>query len=186
MTQKDSNQECEPCILVEGPMWGDTKFYGKWLLAAAKADALWKKAIKDPIFEMQVERLLVVYVPDFSIAATVLLSRLEKNLVAFVTRLNDEQEGEAFAMMVKMGFFILTGQRYQMVIPTLLSMEKVKKAALELAQTEDQEFYLHPEYLVATMASAEAKAWQSRLRQMGEVRRHADRHLLLETAGRTY
>ena len=68
-----------PCILVEGPRWADAAFYGKWLLAAAKANALWDKAIKDPSFEKQVNRLMVAYIPEFSISATVLLSYLEKN-----------------------------------------------------------------------------------------------------------
>ena len=27
------------------PRWGDAEFYGKWLLAAAKAEALWKEAM---------------------------------------------------------------------------------------------------------------------------------------------
>jgi hypothetical protein len=182
MNLENSIDKNEPCALVEGPKWANAEFYGKWLLAAAKADALWKKAIKDPAFEMQIDRLLVVYIPDFSISATVLLSRLEKNLVSFVVRLNDEEEGEEFAMMVEMGFFILTGQRYQMVIPTRLNMDRVKRAALKFAKTEDEEYYLHPEYLVATMPYAEAKAWQSRLREMDEVHRHADRLLLLETS----
>ena len=60
-------------------------------------------------------------------------------------------------------------------------MDRVKMAALKFAKTEDEEYYLHPEYLVATMPYAEAKAWQSRLREMDEVHRHADRLLLLET-----
>jgi hypothetical protein len=69
---------------------------------------------------------------------------------------------DEFAMMTEMGFFFLTGQRYQMAIPTRLNMEKIKMAALKLAQTEDKECYLHPEYLVATMPKTEAEAWQRR------------------------
>jgi hypothetical protein len=42
--------------LVEGPRWADTEFYGSWLLAIAKADALWKEAIKD---HKEVDRLMV-------------------------------------------------------------------------------------------------------------------------------
>jgi hypothetical protein len=114
--------------LVEGPRWADTEFYGSWLLAIAKADAigpaarcslLWKEAIKDHSFEKEVDRLMVVFIPDFSITATVLLSRLETNLASFLVEL-DEEEGEEFVMMVEMGFFALTGQRYQMVIPAHL------------------------------------------------------------------
>ena len=44
---------------------------------------------------------------------------------------------EEFVMMVEMGFFVLTGQRYQMAIPAQLNMDVVKKAALKFAQTED-------------------------------------------------
>lgn len=172
----------EPCVLVEGPRWGDAAFYAKWLLAAAKANALWYKAIKDPSFEKQVDRLTVDYIPHFSIVATVLLSHLEKNLASFVVHMYEEMEGEVFTMMVEMGFFVRTGQRYQMVIPTRLTMGKVKRAALKLAQTEGEEYWLHPENLVATMPYADAKAWQARLRGMDEDYRCADRLLLLETS----
>jgi hypothetical protein len=82
--------------------------------------------------------------------------------------------------MTEMGFFVRTGQRYQMTIPTRLDIHKLKSAMLKLAQTEDEEYYLHPEYLVATMPYAEAEAWQHRLRDMDQDRRHADRLLLLE------
>jgi hypothetical protein len=56
----------------------------------------------------------------------------------------------------------------------------VKSAMLKFARTEDEEYYLHPEYLVATMSYAEAEAWQHRLRNKDQDHRHADRLLLLE------
>lgn len=179
MSLQNSIQESEPCVLVEGPPWADADFYGKWLRSAAKAERLWKKATKDPGFKNQIERLLVAQIPDFSIGATVLLSQLERNLVSLIVRLAGE-EAEEFVMLAEMGFFILTGQRYQMIIPTRLDIDKVKTAMLKFAQTEDDEYYLHPEYLVATMPYAEARAWQHRLRDMDQARRHADRLLLLE------
>jgi hypothetical protein len=149
------------------------------LAAAAKAERLWRKASNDPSFEKHIERLLIAQIPDFSIGATVLLSRLESNHVSFVVQLSGE-EAEEFVMMTEMGFFVRTGQRYQMTIPTRLDIHKLKSAMLKLAQTEDEEYYLHPEYLVATMPYAEAEAWQHRLRDMDQDRRHADRLLLLE------
>jgi hypothetical protein len=169
----------EPFILIEGPMWGDAEFYGKWLLAAAKAAALWKTSIKDPNFEKQIERLTVI--PEFSLSASFYLFQVQKNLVSFTIPLNCEDWGEVeeFTMMAEMGFFVLTGQRYQMAIPQGLSIEKVKMAALKFAQTEDEECVLHPEYLIATMPYAEAKAWQRRLRVMDQAHRCADRLLLL-------
>jgi hypothetical protein len=181
MSADDVINGTEPYILVEGPMWGDAEFYGEWLLAAAKAEALWKTAIKDPTFEKQIERLTVLYVPEFNLSASIFLFQVQKNLVSFTIPLNSEEWGEVeqFTMMAEMGFFVVTGQRYQMAIPKGLSMEKVKMAALKFAQTEDEECVLHPEYLIATMPHAEAKAWQERLRVMDEAHRCADRFLLL-------
>ena len=78
MNLEDPLHETEPYILVEGPRWGDAEFYGKWLLAAAKAEALWKEAVNDPSFKKQIEPVTMLYTPDFSIGATVLLSRFEE------------------------------------------------------------------------------------------------------------
>ena len=183
ISEGEAIDELEPCILVEGPRWADIKFYARWLLAVARADELWKKAIEDSVFKMQVDRLLVATIPDFGIGATVMLSRLEKNLASFVVQINNEDEGVEFVMLAEMGYFIRTGKRYQMVVPTRLNMERVKKAALK---TEDENCYLHPENLVATMPYVETKAWQRRLREMDEASRIADRLFLLgndETKG---
>lgn len=128
---------------------------------------------------LRIRRLTVAYIPDLGITATLLLSRLEKNLVSFVVDPTNEEGGVEFVMMVAMGFFALTGDRYQLVIPARLNMEMVKEAALKLALTEDEAYYLHPEYFIATMACAQAQEWQSRLRHMDEDHRCADRTLLL-------
>jgi hypothetical protein len=52
-------------VLVEGPAWGDAQFYGEWLLSAAKAQVLLRTALKDQQFATQVERVRIVYEPDF-------------------------------------------------------------------------------------------------------------------------
>ena len=105
----------------------------------------------------------------------------KNNLTSFTVPLRGEYTllVEDFVMMVEMGFFVLTGRRYQMTIPTGLSMKKIKMAALRLAQAEHQDF-LHPEYLVGTMPFAEAKAWQDRLRNKDTAHRCADRALRLD------
>jgi hypothetical protein len=167
------------CALVEGPRWADAAFYGKWLIAAAKANELWTEVLNNPALKRRVDRLTDDVIPDFNIVSTILISRLERNLVSFVVRLN-ETEIEAFAMMVGMGFFSLTGQRYQMVIPTRLTLGKVLRSALRLSKTEDDEYVLHPEDIIATLPYAEAVAWENRLSGMNEVHRVADRSLLLD------
>ena len=61
----------------------------------------------------------------------------------------------------------------------LISLAMVPVSALKVALTEDEDCYLHPEYLIATMAYARAQQWQRRLRSMDEDQRCADRALLL-------
>ena len=48
------------------------------------------------------------------------------------------------------------------------------------SQTEDEECYLHPDYLVTMMPYTRAKEWQARLRHMDENHRCVDRALLPE------
>ena len=184
MNAKDSIQETAPYVLVEGPRWGDAEFYGKWLLAVAEADALWEEAIKDVDFSEQPHALAWDVLPYFGVSAVCLLSQLKKNHSSILLGLKrDEWCFDAFAMMVDMGFFVLTGERYQMVVPTGLNMGKVKTAALKLNETAvDQKWNIHPEFLVATMPYRQAKEWQARLRRMDEDQRCADRLLLLDSS----
>src|SRR5262249_32481709 len=110
------------------------------------------------------------------------LSRLEKNLASVTIGLQNEIElFQEFAMMVEMGFFVLTGERYQMVIPKKVSLEAVKSAALRLAKTDvDEEWFVRPECLITTVPLSRAKEWQERLRRMDENHRLVDRLLLLD------
>jgi len=152
-----------PCVLVEGPSWGDTEFYGRWLLAAAQAEAFWKNAYKDSEFQKQVDRVCIAYIPDFGISATLIITELRQYKTSLTIDLNTE-EGESFAMMVAMGFFTFSEPRYQMTIPSHLTEMQVKQAILNFAQTEDAEFMLHPERLITAISFADARAWQDRMR----------------------
>jgi len=160
-------QSSNPCVLIEGPSWGNAEFYGKWLLAAAQAETFWKEARKDSDFEKQVERVSVAYIPDFGIAASIMLMQLEEYRTTFVLDL-DSEDGNDFAMMVTMGFFAPYNDRYRMTIPFELSVTKVKAAVLKYTETEDEEYVLHPEYFVNTMSVPEARAWQNRLRALDQ------------------
>ena len=159
MNLKDWIPENLPCILVEGPRWADTEFYGKWLLAAAKAHALSEKA----------------GFKGLNVAATGMLAYLWRDRVAVKVCSSDW----IFIMMVELGLFVRTGQRYQMVIPAGVTMGKVKRFALKFA--DDEEYTRYLEQHVAIMPIAEAKAWQARLLDMDQDQRCADRNLLLET-----
>jgi hypothetical protein len=174
---ENSIHEIPPCVLIEGPRIGDAAFYGEWLLAAAKADGLWKEAFTCKSFQSQVRRLTIAYLPDFGIAASRMLCQLLKDFVSGVIPLDEGLDQQELVMMVELGFFELTGQRYQMVIPTRLGIDMLKKAALRFAHTMD--VVQDPEYLVATMPYTQAKEWQKRLRDMDRNQRCADRALLL-------
>src|SRR5262249_13699018 len=150
------------CVLVEGPAWGDAKFYGEWLLAAAKAESFWKEACDDQDFQKQVERVCICSIPDFGVAATMMLMRLREDMSRLMLR-PDSEEGEDFTMLLGMGFFVRKHQSYQMTLPSCLTAEKVRAAVVEYAKTEDEQCVLHPEYLVTTMPFAEATALQDRL-----------------------
>jgi hypothetical protein len=65
--------------------------------------------------------------------------------------------------MAEMGFFAHRNPSYQMTLPYLLTSEKVKAAIFRYAKTEDEEFMLHPEYLVTPMPFSEATTLQHRL-----------------------
>jgi hypothetical protein len=163
-SQIDGNN---PCVLIRGPTWGDAEFYGKWLIAAAQAEAFWKQACKDLDFEKQVQRVCLAYIPDFGISASEIIMRLEECKTTLVLDLYSEG-GDDFVMMVTMGFFVPANQSYRMAIPLDLTAAKVRKAVLKYAQTEDEEYMLHPEYLVTTMSFSEARAWQNRLQAVDQ------------------
>ncbi len=155
-------------VLIEGPLWGNAEFLGRWLLAAAQAEGFWKEAFDDPAFHKQVERVCTCYIPDFGISASVMVMQLKDYRTTFVLDLNSE-DGEDFTMMVAMGFFLPIAHRYRMVPPIGLTAAKVRAAVLKYARTEDEDFMLHPEHIVTTtMPLTETRAWQDRLRAVEE------------------
>jgi hypothetical protein len=175
----------EPYILIEGPRWGDAEFYGDWFLAAARADRLCKAAIKnDAKFSKQIELLQECRHPlDFDKCASAVFLALEEHRVTTLFPVASAR-AEAVAMMAEMGFFMLTGSRYQMVLPTRLDIGRVKAALLQFAQTADEDCVFHADHLLTTMPLIEAKTCQARLGAMDQNDRIAHRRILLDAACR--
>ena len=148
-------ERTDPYILVQGPAWGDARFYGQWLQSAANAEAFWKQAYADEDFKQQIDRVCVAYILDFGIAASRMIMQLMEYRTTFLIEL-DSIEGDDFTMMAEMRFFAHRNPSYQMTLPRLLTLEKVKAAIFKYAKTEDDEFMLHPEYLVTAMPLSEA------------------------------
>jgi hypothetical protein len=180
MSNQSSLHRTKTVVLVEAPEWGDAEFYGQWLLAAAKALELLHQAKNDdPKFRAQIETLECVQCIDFGILATVFLSQLvNKEFYSFSVKTNSDDLWE-FTLMADMGFFTLTGDRYQMTLPTNLDITAIKKAHLRLAETEDEDWIHHPERLVVAMPSSRARMYQRLLRDMSQTQRLADRRALL-------
>jgi hypothetical protein len=171
-------QKTESLILVEAPAWGDAKFYAQWLLDAAKANDLLHQAQKeDPEFRERIETLEVLHCLDFGIMATVFLSQMVGKYYTFVVDTNSWDAND-FVLMAEMGFFTLTGDRYQMTLPTNLDIVTVKKAHLKLADTEDKH-WIHPERLFVAMPKPRAQMYQRLLGKIGQAQRLADRKALL-------
>jgi hypothetical protein len=153
----------DPHVLIQGPSWGDARFYGEWLMAAGKAHAYWREAYTDQDFKKRIDHICSAYIPDFGIGATILLMKLREHLTTFLIELHGE-DGNDFAMMADMGFFTQKNAFYQMTLPPSLTLERVKASISKFAATEDAEFILHPEYLVSPMSFSEAKKLQNQLR----------------------
>jgi hypothetical protein len=153
-------------VLVEGPGLGEAEFLGRWLLAAAAADQELEEQFKrNAGLKQQIARLEIVYLVSFSPAATKFVELLMRNLTCFPLALWDEW-GEIFSIMVHLGFFRLTGDRYQMTIPNEISGSKIEAALLRLAATEDEDYFLHPESLVTCLSKREIQGWLSRLERL--------------------
>lgn len=154
-------------FLVRGPSWGDAEFYGTWLLAASRAEKFWREAREDPEFLKKVVSVTLGYYPNFSIAASLMIMQLKKFRNSLIVRVDDAYS-EHFAMMAAMGFFRTVDHHHQMSLPKCLRPIDIRRAVLQYAETEDEEFMLHPEYLVAAMPLAEARTHQIRLCALDE------------------
>ena len=73
------------------------------MLAAAKAEAFWN-AYADKDFSQQIDHVCSIYIPDFGIAATVIIIQLRECRTTLLLELNRE-EGDRFAMTAEMGLF---------------------------------------------------------------------------------
>ena len=80
--------------------------------------------------------------------------------------------------MMFAGFFVQTGDRYQMTIPGVIDIRKVHDQLSDWLKRMDQE-NLNPQDLFATLTERDAKSWEARLMHMDGAARVADRAILL-------
>jgi hypothetical protein len=188
---RNKPNEKEMFVLIEGPQWGDASFFGKWFLAAAEADRLHLEAYReDAKYRVTIKGLeSIVDCLSFGWMAVHLVKELGRKYVTLCISTTSE-EAEYVAMMAQMGFFVRTGDRYQITVPHGLTIQKVKDATCALAGTEDTEvneymlhdYMLHPEELLACVSEAEAAQWERALRVMDPDQRLAERTKLLASS----
>jgi len=169
----------EAWVVVEPPGPGDAKFVSEWLSSAVEADRLLVSYYSiNPAFLPSLGMIDEQFAP----AAMAFVTMWLKDLAAFPLNLNRSEFTNSFANMAAVGFFTLTGDRYQMTVPKDLKVETITNALLQLAATEDvtADFdYPHPEWLVSTMTQQEALEWVRKLNRLTWQHRVADRDVLL-------
>ena len=153
------------CVLVGGPRRRQAAaFFGKWLQAASHMDDLWQEACCDPKFARGVERLRVVFEPNFDLVAIELVTQLKPDLFykyePLIVSLAD-WEGDEVTIMILAGLFAKVGLRYDFAIPEILTVDVVRAACLRLASTEDEQHSLHPEYVVESLSPEMAGRWKA-------------------------
>jgi hypothetical protein len=173
----DDGMEIEnPHVLVEMTDEPDCRFVADWLVKAAEAQTAWSKAFDDPLFEERTALLHVESIPDLAASALQMLGKLEHQCGVAVLDLysgGDTFVGREFAFLVRLGFFVHVDGRYRMAVPELITLEKVKQAALDVQATvedEDGLEIIQPERLLHTLTKAEAEAERSVMLAMRRFR----------------
>jgi hypothetical protein len=168
-------------ILIEGPSIGDADFTAAWLGAAVQADeALQAYFQKNPGFRERLRRLEIASDIEFAPCAMAFVRMWLEGKGVFGTDLFDSEDAGLFSIMAPAGFFMRTGERYQMTVPQRVNLVAIRDALVRLAETEDKDGFLHPEKLLVTMTMKEAEGWKHRLMAMDWQQRLADRELLLD------
>lgn len=168
-------------IVVEGPSPGDARFVSQWLQEALAADAMLASIFaNEPNFRETISRLEIISCVEFGPAAMAFITMWLKDLTAFAMDVLGSEWGEMFSIMSELGFFTLTGDRYQITVPRGLTPDSIKLALGRLAETEDSDFVLHQELIVHTISFEAAQQWGNRLDKLPWQQRLADRDILLE------
>jgi hypothetical protein len=172
-------------VLVEGPITGDTTFVIRWLLSALEADHLLQREFgENPEFKSSIRSLEAwAHVEFRPAAAMAFLGMWFEDLTSFSLNLNGSEQWEwadIFVIMSAAGFFELTGNRYQMVIPRRVELIRIKRVMEQLVATEDEDCIRHPWRLLCTMAESELILFRRKLSGIGWRQRATDRDTLLK------
>jgi hypothetical protein len=163
-------------ILVEGPAVSDARFAIDWLQAALDADRILEQLFEQhPDFRKCIPRREI----GFATSALAFMGMWLEGEGVFSISLVRDCRANIFSMMAGLGFFTLTGGRYQLTMPVDLKVEKIVDAMRSLSATEDEEGSFYPHRLLVTMSLPETDNWKEKLTSMKLQERLADRDALL-------
>jgi hypothetical protein len=160
--------------VVEGPALNSEDlssalFIIGWLKAAVDSDRLLQAHLgRNPSLQECIARLEIGYRFEFAPAAVAFIRKWQKDGCSFSIDLR-KRWAEIFTAMVGIGFFAFTEDRYQMVMPPEPTIEVITEALVQLAETEDEQCYLHPGRHLVTTMPCEVKTLRKWLR---DRRRH--------------
>jgi hypothetical protein len=161
-------------ILVEGPWNRDGRFAVAWLSAAIELDQKWnggwKHGLKITLF-------------TFESFAMEFAERWLAGKGVFSANLHEGGISETLLLMIELGFFTLTENRYQMTLPGAITKADVRRALFRLIEIQDERACL--ENLFVTLSESEAEGRMNRLSSMDLTERLADRDLLLRQSQST-
>jgi hypothetical protein len=167
-------------VVIEGPSCGDAQFISRWLNVATECDRLLQQHFTgSPEFRKSIFRLEIEYLIEFAPAAAAFIRKWLKDRQSFHLNLRNSPWAEIFTVMVGIGFFTRTGRHYHMTVPHPIELDRVTDSLLQFAETEDAEYYLHPERHLVAMTGYQAKGLRQSLRGRGEKMRLEDREKLL-------
>jgi hypothetical protein len=167
-------------VLVEGPSCVDAECISRWFDAAMACDRVLQQHFRsNPEFRKSISRLELEYCIAFAPAATTFVRKWLKDRHSFHLNLRDSPWAEIFSIMVGIGFFTRTGDHYQMTIPAGPELDRITESLLQLAETEDAKYYLHPERHLIAMTRYRAKCLRELLRMSDKQTRLDDREKLL-------
>ena len=158
-------------VVVEGPAFNSENlssalFIIEWLKAAVGCDRLLQAYLdRNPSFREYIARLEIGYLVEFAPAAVAFIRKWQGDRCSFSLDLR-KQWAEIFTAMVGIGFFSFAEDRYQMVVPPEPTIEVITEALVQLAETEDEQCYLHPGRHLVTTMPCEVKTVRKRLRDL--------------------
>lgn len=158
--EQDYWEKFDACVVIVGP-WADCKFYSAWFAAVADLQKLWVEAWKDKQFSSEVDTLIGRPFPHFGEAASIQMMSLKRNLTSAILDLGMDDLVEFF-IMCKLGLFKRIDKVYEMSLPELISLDRVKRAAFSAGKTK-RLLDRHPERVFVSMQRQQAVTLQKQL-----------------------